>query len=197
VVNAFDSANYPAREPDAMQAGDRWAWRRADLAATYDPAGYALSYVARMEGSGATSFTVTATGAGTEYRVEVASATSAAYRAGTYRWTAYITRLSDSERVEVGSGTWTVRPNRASSSVDPRSSAKIMLDKIDSILLGRADADVASYSIAGRSLAKIPVSELITWRDHYERAVVRERQAERLAAGIGTGRKVAVRFTSW
>jgi hypothetical protein len=197
VVNAFDSANYPAREPDAMQVGDRWAWRRADLAATYDPASYTLSYVARMEGSGATSFTVTATGASTEYRVEVASATTAAYRAGTYRWTAYITRASDSERIEVGTGTWTIHPNRGSSSADPRSAAKVMLDKIESILSGRADADVSSYSIAGRSLSKIPIPELISWRDSYKRDVVKEQQAERIAAGIGSGRKVTVRFTSW
>lgn len=197
MTNAFDAANYPQREPTALQAGDRWAWKRADLSASYPTADYALSYVARLEGAGATSIAITASETGGEYVVTVASATTAQYTAGTYRWTAYITRSADNERVEVGRGTWTVAPNRASSTSDPRSSAKIMLDKIDSILLGRADADVSSYSIAGRSLSKIPVTELIQWRDHYAREVVREQQAERIAAGLGTGRKIVTRFTAW
>ncbi|MEN9317316.1 MAG: hypothetical protein RIS35_3709 [Pseudomonadota bacterium] len=197
MTNAFDSASYPTREPATLVAGDRWAWKRPDLSASYPTASYALTYVARLEGTGATAINITAGETGGEYVVEVASATTAGYTAGTYRWTAYVTRSADSERVQVGEGTWTVTPNRATATTDPRSAAKIMLDKIESILAGRADADVASYSIAGRSLSKIPIPELIAWRDNYKREVVKEQQAERIAAGLGSGRKVAVRFTSW
>lgn len=197
MTNAFDAANYPTREPAELAAGNRWTWKRPDLSAAYPTADYALTYVARLEGAGATTFAITASETGGEYVITVPSATTANYTAGTYRWVAYITRTADSERIEVGRGSWVVAPNRAASTADPRSSAKVMLDKIDSILLGRADADVSSYSIAGRSLSKIPVTELIQWRDHYARDVVREQQAERIAAGLGTGRKIVTRFTAW
>ncbi|MCK7495165.1 MAG: hypothetical protein MZW92_31785 [Comamonadaceae bacterium] len=44
--SAFDSANYTTREPDQLVAGDRWAWKRSDLAADYPLATHALSTLA-------------------------------------------------------------------------------------------------------------------------------------------------------
>ena len=80
---------------------------------------------------------------------------TASYTAGDYRWHAYTTRNSDSERLTIDSGTFEVVANRSASTADLRSHVKIMLDKIESILEGRADGDVAAYSINGRSLTKL------------------------------------------
>jgi hypothetical protein len=40
MANLFDRANYPTQEPDTLVIGDRWMWRRPDLASIYDPSEY-------------------------------------------------------------------------------------------------------------------------------------------------------------
>ena len=62
------------------------------------------------------------------------------------------------------------------------------------MLTGRADGDVASYSIEGRSLQKIPVLELMTWRDRYRAEVAKERNAALLARGKKGSASIQVRF---
>lgn len=190
--NAFDTANYPASEPTTLRVGNRWAWKRADLT-DYPTADYSLKYSARLETSPATEIEITATESGSDYVVEVASTTTAGYSAGWYRWSAFITRTSDGERVEVSTGRWQVLPNTDASTADPRSDARIVLAKIDSLIAGRADSDVASYSIAGRSLAKMSIPDLLQWRDHYRAIVAAEEKADRLARGLGAP-KLQVRF---
>lgn len=77
---------------------------------------------------------------------------------------------------------------------DPRTHAEIMVAKIESILSGKADSDVSSYSIAGRSLSKMSFRELTDARDYYRKEVQREVIAERIRKGQGTGATVQVRF---
>ena len=81
-----------------------------------------------------------------------------------------------------------------SANADPRSHAEIMLGKIESLLSGRADADVASYSIAGRSLTKLEITELIEWRNYYKREVIMQRRKERIREGKSTGSTILARF---
>ena len=71
-----------------------------------------------------------------------------------------------------------------------------MVDKIESILEGKADSDVSSYSIGNRSLSKMSPEELTTWRDHYRAEYNRELRVERIDRGEGTGNTVKVRFDS-
>ena len=42
-----------------------------------------------------------------------------------------------------------------------------MVAKIESILSGRADNDVESYTIKSRSITKMSVKELTNWREYY------------------------------
>ena len=117
-----------------------------------------MSYKARLEGTSAGSsvvIAITASASGDDYLVSVGQSTTASYTAGDYRWQAYITRNSDSERLTIDSGTFEDVANRSASTADPRSHVKIMLNKIGSILEGRADGDVAAYSTNGRSLIKL------------------------------------------
>ena len=69
-----------------------------------------------------------------------------------------------------------------------------MLDKIESILEGRADADVSSYSINGRSLTKLPIDDLMSWKDRYQALYNREVRKERYLNKKGTSSTVLVRF---
>lgn len=194
MANLFDSANFPTKEPETLLIGDRWMWKRVDLGSDYPPASYALSYSMQLLGDGNHTIAITASESGSDYIVEVSSAATAGYTAGDYRWYAFITRSSDSQRIEIGTGSLKVVPNTASGHHDTSSHAEIMVRKIESVLQNRADADVASYSIAGRSLSKMSPEELTTWRDYYRAEVVRERRAERMANGLGTNSQVLVRF---
>ena len=42
--NLFETANYPTQEPDTLIVGDRFVWRRPDLASVYDPSSFVLTY---------------------------------------------------------------------------------------------------------------------------------------------------------
>jgi hypothetical protein len=196
VSNLFDRANYPTQEPTQLYVGDRWMWKRTDLGTDYPTASYSLSYVLRPLSNGGSHIDITAAEDGNDYIVEVASATTAGYTYLDYRWYAFITRTSDSQRLEIGSGTVTVYPNRVSSNDDPRTHAEQMVDKIELVLNNRADADVLSYSIAGRSLSKMSPDELVKWRDYYLAERAKERRSEAIKLGKGVNSKILVRFTN-
>lgn len=192
MANAFDSTEAPQGEPLEIVAGDFIQWKREDLTTDYPSASYTLKYSARLQGTGTTEIEITG---GTDHLVQVSSSVTALYTAGTYSWQAYITRNSDSERILVASGYWDVLVNSDESTADPRSHAEIMLNKIESLLEGKADSDVSSYSIAGRSLTKMTPEELLTWRNFYKAEVLRERQKEDIKLGRKTPTTVKVRFT--
>jgi hypothetical protein len=195
MANLFDSANYPTREPDSLQAGDLWAWKRTDLVTDYPFSAYSLSYVARREITGE-RIAISATGSTEAYTVAVSSATTADYQAGRYHWVAYITRTSDSARIEVDKGVFEVVPNRSTSSDDPRSFAQIALDNIETYLKDPTNISAASYSIAGRSLSRWNRADLLVERERLKGEVTRERRAEQIARGLGTNATIRVRFTA-
>lgn len=192
--NEFDSANYSTIEPATLVVGDRVAWKRTDLGADYPPASYTLKYSARKDGAGATEIEITATASGSTYLIEVSKTTTLTWIPGRYHWQAYIVRNSDSERVTVGSGTFDVKPNRDLSTDDPRSHARKVVEAIEAVIEGRATKDQMSYSIAGRTLEKTPIPELLTLRDRYRAEVQSEDFQESLKrTGVNPSR-IGVRF---
>jgi hypothetical protein len=194
MANLFDSANYPNREPEVIIAGDFISWKRDDFVSDYDPASYALSYSARKDGAGSTSIAITASESSTSYFVEVGSSTTASYTIGDYRWQAYITRSSDSERVLVDEGIWEVVSNYASATDDPASFAKTMVDNLESTLKDLSTRLTTSYSIADRSntLARMEDvrNQLVFYRAEYKREIMKQRAIN----GQPTGNNVLVRF---
>ena len=197
MANLFDTGNVPTTEPAKIVAGDLLQWKRTDLGTDYANGSYTLSYKARLEGTSAGSsvvLTLTASASGDDYLVSVAAGTTVNYSTGVYRWQAYITRNSDSARLTIDSGTFEVLANRSINTSDPRSHVKVMLDKIESILEGRADGDVAAYSINGRSLTKLDITDFLMWRDRYRADYLREVHRERALNGTATGTTVLARF---
>ena len=193
-MNVFNSTNYPTTEPENPIAGDRWAWKRSNLNGDYQNNLYTLSYEARLEGTGSTVISLTASASESDYVVEVASATTAAYTPGVYHWAAYITRDSDSERIQIDSGTFEVLADKATAITDPRSHVKIVLDAIEATIEGRASLDQMAYSIAGRSLSRTPVQDLLRLKDRYQAMYSAEKRIERRDNGNGTGTQIKVRF---
>ncbi len=196
MANLFDRANYPTQEPTELYVGDRWMWKRTDLGTDYPTASYALTYTLRHLHSGNTHIDITAIEDGNDYIVEIPSATTSGYTAADYRWYAFITRSSDSQSFSPTRTAWLGRPNRVSSNDDPRTHAEQMVYKIELVLNNRADADVMSYSIAGRSLSKMSPDELVQWRDYYLAEVAKERRAEAIKLGKGVNSKILARFTN-
>ena len=81
-----------------------------------------------------------------------------------------------------------------SNQADPRIHAEKMLTKIESLLEGKADSDVSSYSIAGRSLTKLSFQELVDARDYYRREVVKHKNDSLTKRGKKSGSTIQVRF---
>lgn len=192
MANPLDTV--PEGEPSELVAGDTWIWQRSDLATDYPVAAYALTYSMQREGDIGVPTTFAATEVGNVYKVTVAAATTAAKAAGAWRWVAYMVRTADSARVAVASGVFTVKPDPAAA-YDARSHATKVLAAIEALIEGRSTQDVSSYSIAGRSLTKLTVDELLKWRGFYRREVRREREAANAALGLPTGRTQVVRFS--
>lgn len=193
-MNLFDSANYPTTEPESFIAGDRVAWKRTDLGIDYPIASYGLTYSARLDSDAKIKINITATESATDYIVEVPQATTAAWTPGIYRWQAYITRTSDSERVTVDSGTFRVIANRVLSTADTRSTAKIIVDAIEAVIQRRATVDQEQYTINGRSLVRTSIPDLIVLRDKYMSILNGEINAERIRNGLKSKNHIAVRF---
>lgn len=192
--NLFDSTNYAETEPTKIVRGDRLAWKRTDLNADYSNALYELSYTGRLEGTGTTKIAITAAASSSDYLVEVSFGITGTYTIGNYQWDAYITRLSDSERIRIDSGLWEVQENKATKTSDPRSHAKIVLDAIEATLEKRATKDQMSYTIAGRSLSRMDINDLMLFRDRYRAEVKKELRKERMKNGKGSGSLIKVRF---
>jgi len=196
MANLFDRDNYPQQEPETLVVGDRWVWKRPDLVSDYPTDQYALTYEFHCDsgGGGNHKFTITATETTDAYIVEVDSSTTAAYNAHQYKWYAYITRSSDSERVAVDSGITTLVANYADTNADLRTHAKKVLDAVQAVIENRATIDQSSFSIAGRSLSRMSIDELHSLRDRYEAKYNKELQKAKIRNNKPTGNTIGVKF---
>ena len=183
----------PEKEPITIYKGETVVWNRKDLT-DYAVGSYAMSWIARLESNGGTSFSATVTEVDDYYKFTLDNSATGGYTTGDYFWVLKVTQSSDSEELILETGKITVKDNYFGSTGDTRSHAKIMLDKIESILEGRADADVSSYSIQGRSLSKIGIAELLQWRDYYKAEYQKEVAEFRTGNKEGSGRVVKVQF---
>lgn len=194
MANLFDSANAPTVEPEKISPGDFIQWKRTDLGDDYPPASYTATYIARISGGGNTEIQVTGTASGSDFLFSVDSDTSADFVVGVYYWQLEILRNSDSNRIIVDRGYFECVPDLDVNGADPRSHAQIMITKIESLLSGKADSDVANYTIAGRSLTKLSFKELTEARDYYKREYQQQVIAERIRKGQQSGTTIQVRF---
>jgi hypothetical protein len=195
MANRFDVDEAPdGQAPETIIIGDYLLWKRTDLVDDYPLATHSMEYVARITGGGATEIKVAATESNGTYVFEVDSATSATYVAGFYHWQLEVTETASGNRVVIERGTFTAVEDLDVNGADPRTHAEIMITKIESLLQGKGDADVSSYSIQGRSLTKLSYQELIQARDYFRKEYAKERQKERALAGETTGATILVRF---
>ena len=194
MANLFDPAEAREGEPEQVVVGDYIQWTRSDLSGDYPTDSYTATYVARITGGGNTEIQLEGTAYNGNYLFTVDSETSADFVAGYYHWQLEIVRDSDGNRVVVDTGAFDAVVDLDVGGTDPRTHAEIMLDKIESILENRADSDVSDYSIGNRSLTKIPLKELMMWRDRYRAEFYQEKRKLRAKQGKTTGQNVLIRF---
>jgi len=196
-------------EPFEIIIGDTLSWTRlygdvtyidADGDVTECPAsdGWTLKYsYAAPEASAA--FSITASADGDDYLVAVTAAATALYVASdNYSWVAYVEKGAGAtiERHQIDKGSCKVKGGYASyvAAFDNRSHAKIVLDAIEAVLESRATMDQMSYTIAGRSLGRTPIADLLRLRNMYKYEYEAELAAENIGSGLDSGRKILVRF---
>jgi hypothetical protein len=197
MANLFDAANAPEGEPTEVVVGDFLQWKRSDISGDYPTSsGYTAEYVARITGGGSNEIKLPQAAGSTDnyYLFQVSSDTSSSFVPGLYHWQLEVTQTSSGNRIVVDAGDFNAIPDMDNNQADPRIHAEIMVDKIQTILEGKADSDVSSYSIAGRSLTKMSFSELMEARDRYKREIVKHNNDELLKRGKSNGSTVKVRF---
>jgi hypothetical protein len=194
MANLFNAAESPTIEPERIVVGDFIQWRRTDLSGDYPNTAYTMTYVARITGGGNTEIQLVGTNYEKDYLFTASSTTSASFSHGYYHWQLEALQTSSNNRIVIDRGAFNAIVDLDVNGTDPRTHAEIMLAKIESLLSGKADADVANYSIAGRSLTKMSFDELIKVRDFYKAEFRKEQIADRIRQGRDTGSTVKVRF---
>lgn len=176
-------------EPAACVAGDTVQWLRtlADYPASD---GWVLAYVFA---NAAGTFTVSTTASGADHLARAESAATDSWAAGDYAWQARVSRSGDV--FTVGTGRTAVLPGLAGgTSLETRSQARAALDAINAYLADPGNLTAASYTIAGRSLSRRPIPELLQLKSHFAAEVAREDAAAALALGLPDRRRIYVRF---
>jgi hypothetical protein len=194
MANLFDADNAPKEVPKTIVIGDFVQFKLTEYSSDYANTAHSMTFVARAATGANVEFTIAATNSGDDYLFTADSATTAAYTAGAYHYQVEVLETSSSNRLVVDQGELDVTVDLDVNAVDPRTHAEKMLQKIESVLENRADADVSSYSIAGRSLTKMSPEELLTWRDNYRREVKAYRRKFDVKHGRKTSATVLMRF---
>ena len=195
MANLFDSDNAPEGEPLEVVVGDFLQWKRSDLVADYPSATHSVEYVARVTQGGSSEIKFAGVGSADYYLFTVDSSVSEGFEAGFYHWQLEVTETSSGNRIVVQRGEFKAVVDLDVNGTDPRTHSEVMLDKIETILEGKADSDVSNYSIAGRSLTKMTFDELMVARDRYRQEVLAYRRKLSIESGKASGTTVKVRFS--
>ena len=172
--------------PSSLTAGDTWSWTE-DYGIYPADSWTALAY---FENS-AESFSVTATADGTAQEFAATSAETAVFVAGSYYVQVRVTDGSESFTVETG---WcSVQANPASDvKHDHRSWARRTLDAVEAFLEGNASTAQQAMSIAGRSISRWSLADLLKFRAELRGEV----RAEEQGASAGSGRDIKARYAA-
>ena len=194
MANLFDADNAPNEVPKTIVIGDFVQFKLTEYSSDYPNSSHSMIFVGRSGQGANVEFTIAATNSGDDYLFTANSAATASYTAGLFHYQIEVLETSSSNRIVVDQGELDITVDLDVNAVDPRTHAEKMLQKIESVLENRADADVSSYSIAGRSLTKMSPEELLTWRDNYRREVKAYRKKLDVKHGRKTSATVLMRF---
>lgn len=190
-----DTITWIRRGVEVVSVNDDGTEETTDIKASE---GWTLKFVA-VGKLGIVSITATAdTDNPDDFSFTASATTTGAYVAGDYRWQLVATYGSGASaiRYTVAEGWVTITDNIAgrSAAYDNRSHAKKVLDAIEAVMEGRASKDQESYSIAGRTLSRTPIPDLIKLRQTYKAEHDAEVALQNVKMGRASGRRMMARF---
>lgn len=192
--NLFDSDNYPDEVPSELPVGGRWAWKRSAITAAYPTSLYTLKYhLVQLTSSAQATIDITAAKTGDEHIIEVAIGTTGGYTAAEYQWQEIIERDSDNEQIVLTSGVVELTPD-LDAAADVRSHNYTVLKAIEATIENTATKEQSSYTIAGRSLSRRSIEELLILKREYARLWHNEKRAADRKAGRTTTNNVLIRM---
>ena len=194
MANLFDADNAPKEVPRAIVIGDLVQFKLTQFSTDYPNTSHSMTFMARSGTGANVEFSIAASNSGDDYLFSASSNATAAFTAGLYHYQIEVLETSSNNRLILDQGELDVTVDLDVNAVDPRTHAEKMLQKIEAVLENRADADVSSYSIAGRSLTKMSPEELLTWRDNYRREVKAHRRKLDVKHGRRTSSTILGRF---
>jgi len=187
--------------PKTIRAGDYIQWR---IPSDQDVYGNAISspdwsvvYYLRTN-VGATGATVSSSAYLDGFQFTIASNVTATFLAGDWFYQA-IANKSGAEKQTIATGQFEVLKSLEyssnASSYDGRSQVEKDLETIESairtLISGGA---IKEYKIGTRNAKKYELAELLTLKSQYKVELVREKQAQTMANGLGNPRATFVRF---
>lgn len=188
------STDIPEIEPTEIIASTTVKWTK-DLSDHY-PAdgGWTLTYNFRKEngtGTGSDALDKTASASGKKFSITL-STTETNKTIGKWVWSAFVSKAGERYRVDFGS--FEIKRDLATvtTTFDGRSDAKIAYD--NALAIWKAVTADGSYTISGRTWTGRDLPELIAYVDRCKADYLAELQAERIANGEGSKRKILTRF---
>ena len=183
-------------EPKQIRGGITTSWLEelSDYSATN---GWALKY--RLAGTTG-NYDVTAVGVGTVHTVTITADVSKEWIAGSYILIGYVEKGTGAslERHDVFNGTIDLLPNiaGATAAADYRTHARKTLALIEAAIESYAVRPVEEITIAGRTIRRPKLEQLVSLRSRYQFLVKQEGMSERAANGLEAGGGVLVKFNS-
>ena len=187
--------------PLEIRAGDLIQWR---LAATRDVFGNIISspdwsviYYLRTN-SVPLGATVNSSAFNDGFEFSIASNVSATFVQGDWYYQA-VANKSGAEKQTIATGAFKVLPSLefsgTANNFDGRSQVEKDLETIQAAIRNIVSGGVVQeYKIGTRSAKKYELSELIMLESRYKAELIREKQAELIANGLGNPRATFVRF---
>lgn len=181
----------PFEEPTEITAGDRVQWKRT-LTDYPISEGWELVYHLRANLPDGIQ-NLTSTASGSDYEIDVAATETREWTPGLYFWEAYVSLSGDRKKID--SGQILVSPDfsQIDTPHDGRTQARRILDAINLVMEGRATHDQQRYVMqaVGRSVDRMPIADLLRFRDYWKNEV----RKEETAANGGKGKNIFIRFT--
>lgn len=182
--------------PLTITAGDTLTWTE-DLPDYPEPT-YTIKCA--LHQYGIVPIVLTAVGSGMTHVFTASDVATAAYAPGEYSFAIYAESGIDpaTTRTTIGVGRLTVKPgiHLATATTDTRSVAARLLEAVETALGRAMTKEVETITIAGRTISYRSQDTLLKVRDKLRAEVEKERQADRISAGLASGRRILTRFGS-
>lgn len=134
----------------------------------------------------------------TDYRVQAAPATTAAWKAGVYTWARWVEKSGARQSLGTGELQMQADPSQLAAGADLRTDAERALTDAQTALANfqATGGRVKSYAIAGRSMEFDSAGDILKLVTYWQAEVARERAARAKRDGAPDPRRITLRMSN-